>query len=319
MSTPGQGAGGRQKASWFALQPRQAPWVFLLPFFVLFAVFGLFPILFSLYMSVHDWDPVRGLDSARFVGLDNFRFVLGDEWFTRSLATTFLLALLSGVPQHLIAIPLACFIDAQARRVRDWLAAIFFLPYITSTVAIAIMFTALLSRDFGMVNLIIAGLAELPLLGRLMPAEPIDWINDPDRLVPAVSMVVFWRYVGFNTLLYLAALQSIPRELYEAAVLDGASVWQRFRHLTLPMLRPVMFFAVTLSVIGGMQLFEEPFILSGGNGGADQAVLTTAMHLYRSAFEFSDFGAASAMSWLLFVLMMGLTVLLRRLLGERRR
>ncbi len=303
----------------FALRAGQAPWVFLLPFLLLFVVFGLFPIVFSLYMSVHEWDPVRGLDSARFVGLDNFSFVLGDQWFKRSLLTTFLLALLSGVPQHLVAIPLACFIDARARSVRDGLAAIFFLPYITSTVAIAIMFTALLSRDFGMVNVMIGSLSKLPLLGPLIPVEPIDWINDPDRLVPAVSMVVFWRYVGFNTLLYLAALQSIPRELHEAAVLDGTTPWQRFRYLTLPMLRPVMFFAVTLSVIGGMQLFEEPFILSGGNGGADQAVLTTAMYLYRSAFEFSDFGAASAMSWLLFVLMMALTALLHRFLGERRR
>jgi len=309
----------RPRPSRLALQPHQAPWVFLVPFFALFLVFGLFPIVFSLYMSLHEWDPVQGLDRARFVGLDNFRFVLGDEWFTRSLGTTIILALLSGIPQHLIAIPLACFIDAQARRVRDGLAAIFFLPYITSTVAIAIMFTALLSRDFGMVNVLLGWLSQIPLVGGLFPTESVDWINDPDRLVPAVSMVVFWRHVGFNTLLYLAALQSIPKELHEAALLDGASVWQRFRHVTLPMLRPVMFFAVTLSVIGGMQLFEEPFILSGGTGGVDQAVLTTAMYLYRSAFEFSDFGAASAMSWLLFVLMAALTVLLRRLLGERRR
>jgi multiple sugar transport system permease protein len=291
--------------------------VFLAPFLLLFAVFGLFPIVFSLYMSVHEWDPVQGLGSARFVGLDNFVFVLGDDWFRSSLGTTLLLAVLSGIPQHLVAIPLACFIDAQARRTRDLLAAIYFLPYITSTVAVAIMFTALLSRDFGMVNLVIDSLSKLPLVGSLLPQGPIDWINDPDRLVPAVSMVVFWRFVGFNTLLYLAALQAVPRELYEAARLDGASTAQRFRFITLPMLKPVMFFAVTLSVIGGMQLFEEPFILSGGNGGVDQAVLTTAIYLYRSAFEFSDFGAASAMSWLLFVLMAALTALLRRWLGER--
>jgi multiple sugar transport system permease protein len=299
------------------LQPRHAPWVFLAPFLLLFAVFGLFPIGFSLYMSVHEWDPVQGLGSARYVGFDNFAFVLGDEWFRNSLGTTLLLAVLSGVPQHLVAIPLACFIDAQARRTRDLLAAVFFLPYITSTVAIAIMFTALLSRDFGMVNLVISTLSGWPLIGPLLPDGPIDWINDPDRLVPAVSMVVFWRFVGFNTLLYLAALQAVPRELHEAARLDGASTWQRFRFITLPMLKPVMFFAVTLSVIGGMQLFEEPFILSGGNGGVDQAVLTTAIYLYRSAFEFSDFGAASAMSWLLFLLMAALTALIRRVLGER--
>ena len=297
--------------------PAFAPWLFLAPFLVLFAVFGVYPIAFSFYMSLHDWDPVRGLGSARFVGLDNYLFVLGDEWFHQSMLNTAWLALASGVPQHLVAIPLACFIDSRIRRVRDWLAALYFLPYITSTVAIAIMFTALLSRDFGLVNLLLDAAARLPLIGAWLPGGPIDWLNDPDHIRPAVSMVVFWRFVGFNTLLYLAALQGIPRELYEAARLDGANAWQRFRHVTLPMLKPVAFFAVTLSIIGGMQLFEEPFVLSGGKGGPDHAVMTTALYLYRSAFEFSDFGAASAMSWILVLVMAILSALVTRWLGNR--
>ncbi len=297
--------------------PAFAPWLFLAPFLVLFAVFGVYPIIFSLFMSLHDWDPVRGLASARFVGLDNYWFVLSDEWFHQSLISTAWLAIASGIPQHLVAIPLACFIDSRLRRTRDLLAALYFLPYVTSTVAIAIMFTALLSRDFGMVNLLLGGVAKIPLLGTLLPSGPIDWLNDPDRIRPAVSMVVFWRFVGFNTLLYLAALQGIPRELYEAARLDGASAWQRFWYVTLPMLRPVAFFAVTLSIIGGMQLFEEPFVLSGGRGGPDQAVMTTAIYLYRSAFEFSDFGAASAMSWILVLLMAILSALVTKWLGNR--
>lgn len=297
--------------------PAFAPWLFLAPFLVLFAVFGVYPIIFSLFMSLHDWDPVRGLASARFVGLDNYWFVLSDEWFHQSLISTAWLAIASGIPQHLVAIPLACFIDSRLRRTRDLLAALYFLPYVTSTVAIAIMFTALLSRDFGMVNLLLEAVAGIPLVGSLLPAAPIDWLNDPDRIRPAVSMVVFWRFVGFNTLLYLAALQAIPRELYEAARLDGASAWQRFWYVTLPMLRPVAFFAVTLSIIGGMQLFEEPFVLSGGRGGPDQAVMTTAIYLYRSAFEFSDFGAASAMSWILVLLMAVLSALVTKWLGNR--
>jgi len=297
--------------------PAFAPWLFLAPFLVLFAVFGVYPIIFSLFMSLHDWDPVRGLASARFAGLDNYWFVLSDEWFHQSLISTAWLAIASGIPQHLVAIPLACFIDSRLRRTRDLLAALYFLPYVTSTGAIAIMFTALLSRDFGMVNLLLGGVAKIPLLGTLLPSGPIDWLNDPDRIRPAVSMVVFWRFVGFNTLLYLAALQGIPRELYEAARLDGASAWQRFWYVTLPMLRPVAFFAVTLSIIGGMQLFEEPFVLSGGRGGPDQAVMTTAIYLYRSAFEFSDFGAASAMSWILVLLMAVLSALVTKWLGNR--
>ena len=118
---------------------------------------------------------------------------------------------------------------------------------------------------------------------------------------------MFWRYVGFNTVLYLAAMQTIPGELYEAATLDGASRWRQFLHITLPSIKPMIFFGVTLSVIGGLQLFEEPFILTGGKGGPQQAAMTSAVYLFREAFDFNDFGGASAMSWLLFVVVALLT------------
>jgi multiple sugar transport system permease protein len=118
---------------------------------------------------------------------------------------------------------------------------------------------------------------------------------------------VFWRYVGFNVVLYLAALQTIPKDIYEAATMDGAGRFQQFFYITLPSLKPMIFFGVTLSVIGGLQLFEEPFILTGGRGGSDQSGMTTAIYLYRMAFDFNDFGAASAMAWLLFIVVAVLT------------
>jgi len=145
-----------------------------------------------------------------------------------------------------------------------------------------------------------------------VPQAAVDWLNDPDALKPAISMIVFWRYVGFNVVLYLAALQTIPPDLYEAATMDGASRLQQFFHITLPSLRPMIFFGVTLSVIGGLQLFEEPFILTGGKGGSDQAGMSAAVYLYRNAFDFNDFGAASAMSWLLFFIVAALTWLTNR-------
>jgi multiple sugar transport system permease protein len=167
-------------------------------------------------------------------------------------------------------------------------------------VAIAIMSMALFSTDYGLVNAGLARLASLPLLGQLFPATPIDWLGSAGGVKPAIAIVVFWRFVGFNTVLYLAALQGIPKELYEASELDGAGPFQRFRFITLPLLKPTMLFGFTLSVIGGLQLFEEPFILTGGRGGPGHAAMTTAMYMYRTAFEFNDFGAASAISWLLF-------------------
>ena len=299
------------------LTPEAAPYVFLSPFVVLFAVFGVFPLVFSLYLAFQSWEPTSGLGAMQFVGLDNYAFALQDEWFWKSLKDTAWLALVSGVPQHLVAIPLACFIDSSFKRLRNGVVGAYFMPYITSTVAIAILFSSLFSTDYGLINVFLKALAAVPVLGWLVPAGAIDWLGDPDHIKPAIALVVFWRYVGFNVVLYLAALQTIPADLYEAARMDGAGRLQQFFFITLPSLKPMIFFGVTLSVIGGLQLFEEPFILTGGRGGSDQSGMTTAIYLYRMAFDFNDFGAASAMSWLLFIVVAALTWLTHRAFRPR--
>ena len=288
------------------------PFLFLSPFFILFFVFGVFPILFSLYLMFHQWDPVQGLDTMKYVGLENIRFALDDPWVWKSLGNTAWLAVCSGLPQHLVAIPLAYLINEKLKGTRNLVMGAYFLPYITSTVAIAMMFSTLFSTDYGMVNAILGGLARLPGLAAFFPADNIDWLGQPETVKPVIAFVVFWRYLGFNTILYVAALQSIPRDLYEAARMDGASEKRIFWHIILPQLKPIMYFSVTLSVIGGLQLFEEPFILTGGKGGVEQAGMTTAMYMFRTAFEFNDFGLASAMSWMLFLLIGVMTWLTNR-------
>lgn len=300
------------------LSPTWAPYVFISPFLLLFMVFGLFPLLFSLYLAFQVWEPTNGLHSMEFVGLGNFVFALQDEWFWKSLRNTGWLALASGIPQHLVAIPLAVFIHLSFTRLRNGVVGAYFLPYITSTVAIAIMFSSLFSTDYGLINQGLRAIAQIPGLGWFMPADNIDWMGNADNIKPAVAMIVFWRYVGFNVVLYLAALQTIPKDIYEAATMDGAGRFQQFWFITLPSLRPMIYFGVTLSVIGGLQLFEEPFILTGGRGGSDQAGMTTAIYLYRMAFDFNDFGAASAMSWLLFVVVVVLTWLTNRAFQPRK-
>lgn len=301
-----------KRLGWFQLSHRTAPYVFISPFVVLFAVFGLFPLLFSLFLAFQSWEPTNGLGGMQFVGFENFSFALQDEWFWKSLGNTAWMAVASGVPQHLVAIPLAVFIHASFKQLRDGVVAAYFLPYITSTVAISIMFSALFSTDFGLINQALAVLKALPGLQVLLPEEAIDWLGAPQNIKPAISMIVFWRYVGFNVVLYLAALQTIPKDIYEAATMDGAGKLQQFFYITLPSLKPMIFFGVTLSVIGGLQLFEEPFILTGGRGGSDQAGMTTAIYLYRMAFDFNDFGAASAMSWLLFFMVAFMTWMTNR-------
>jgi multiple sugar transport system permease protein len=285
------------------LSPAWTPYVLLSPFVVLFLVFGMFPLAFSLYLAFQSWEPTSGLQTMQFVGFENFVFSLQDEWFWKSLKNTGWLAVASGVPQHLVAIPLAVFIHTSFKTLRNGVVGAYFMPYITSTVAIAIMFSSLFSTDYGVVN---------NMLAKLFGVPAIDWLGAPENIKPAIAMIVFWRYVGFNVVLYLAALQTIPRDLYEAATMDGAGRLQQFFYITLPSLKPMIFFGVTLSVIGGLQLFEEPFILTGGRGGSDQSGMTTAIYLYRMAFDFNDFGAASAMSWLLFIVVVVLTWLTHR-------
>jgi multiple sugar transport system permease protein len=293
------------------------PYLFLSPFFLLFGIFGVFPIVFSFVLMFQQWDPVQGLGAMQFVGLENIRFTLEDPWVWTSLANTVLLAIASGLPQHLVAVPLAYLINEKLQGSRNALMGAYFLPYITSTVAIAMMFTTLFSTDYGLVNALLEALQHWPLLSSVIPQDHIDWLGTPETVKPVIALVVFWRYLGFNLILYVAAMQSIPRELYEAARMDGAREWRIFWSITLPQLKPMMVFSLTLSVIGGLQLFEEPFILTGGKGGVEQAGMTTAMYMYRTAFEFNDFGLASAMSWLLFLMIAVMTWLTNRALGPQ--
>jgi multiple sugar transport system permease protein len=310
-----------------------APYVFISPFFILFVVFGLYPMLFSLWVSFFRWD---GIGAMRFEGLGNYvwvldlgdlpwsRFFKADFWlelysrdFWRALYNTVWIGLVAGVSQHLVAIPLAYFIHTKLRRLTNPVLALYFLPFITNAVAIALVFQALFSTQFGVVNNIISGMANWHLgsvapLGWLLPEKGIDW-QQPGMTRWIVAILVWWRYVGWNTVLYLAAMQTIPADLYEAARIDGASSWQRFRFITVPLLRPMMFFAVTLTLIGGLQMFEEPYIFTGSNGGVGRVAETSAMYMLQVGMTDGDFGAASAVAWLLFMIIAALTYLNNRL------
>ncbi len=275
-----------------------APYLFIAPFFVLFLVFGLFPLVFSIYLSLHQWDPAEGLAAMRWVGLENYWFALTDPWFRRSLWNTLWFSVVCGVPQHVVALPLAYFIHTSFRRGRDAVVGAYFVPYITSSVAIALIFTTLFSKDYGVVN---------SVLHAVLGIDPINWLGNAHTTKPAVAFIVFWRFLGWNLVLYLSALQVIDKELYEAAALDGCGRWRQFWHITLPLLRPMMFFAITLTIIGNLQLFDEPFILVDPESGVSLSVMTTAIFMYRLAFSDGDFGTASAVSWLLFLIVALLT------------
>ncbi|WP_232304791.1 carbohydrate ABC transporter permease [Agarivorans gilvus] len=257
-----------------------------------------------------------------WVGIENFTFTLTDDWFQKSVFNTIWIALAAGIPQHAVAIPLAYFLHTSFKRSRNTVVGMYFLPFITSSVAISLVFTTLFSRDFGVINMLFTAagnwsVGDIQPLAWLFPTANVDW-NRPEYTKTMIAFVVFWRYVGWNTVLYLSAMQTIPKDLYEAATVDGAKRWQQFWYITVPMLKPMMFFAVTLTIIGNLQLFEEPFIITGGTGGIEQAGKTAAMHMYITAFVEGDFGTASAISWILFALIAFLTWGNNKLLGEKK-
>ncbi|MBP1962911.1 sugar ABC transporter permease [Paenibacillus aceris] len=267
-----------------------APYVMISPFYILFIAFSLFPILFSLYLAFHSWD---GLGPMEFVGLRNFRNLLTDDpEFWKSVGNTFVIWFLSTVPQLFAALVIAFLLNAAFMRFKDFYRAVYFLPNITSIVAVAIIFGSFFGSQFGLIN----GLLQAVGLPR------IEWINDPFWVKVAISLMVIWRWSGYNAIIYLAGLQSIPHDLYEAATIDGASRTQQFISITLPLLRPIILFTVILSTIGGMQLFTEPLILVGNTGGATKEGLTLVLYLYNQAFGNQMFGYASAVAWMLFLI-----------------
>lgn len=267
-----------------------APYLMISPFYILFIVFGLFPILFSLYLAFHSWD---GLGPMEFVGLRNFRNLLTDDPdFWKSVGNTFIIWFFSTLPQLFLALVVAFLLNAAFVRFKDFYRAVYFLPNITSIVAVAIIFGSFFGSQFGLIN----GLLQVVGLPR------IEWINDPFWVKVAVSLMVIWRWTGYNAIIYLAGLQSIPHDLYEAATIDGANRKQQFFSITLPLLKPIILFTVILSTIGGMQLFTEPLILVGNTGGATKGGLTLVLYLYNQAFGNQLFGYASAIAWMLFLI-----------------
>jgi cellobiose transport system permease protein len=293
------GSGRRRKSIW-------SYWRFYLalsPFYILFAVFGLYPVASTFLLAFQKWD---GLGPRQTVGLQNFRFLIEDSTFWLSLWNTLVLAVMSTVPTLCIALVLAVMLNS-AIRFKGVYRIAYFIPNITSLVAAAIFFAAVFSTNFGLIN---SGLRALGL-----PTE--DWLGQPWGIKIAISAMTVWQWTGYNTLIYLAGLQGIPTEQYEAAKVDGAGPVRTFFLITLPQLRPVVLFTVIMSTIGSLQTFTEPQVMVGETGGADQSGLTTALYFYNTAFRANDYGYAGAIAVSTFLLVLLFTAINWRLFAGR--
>ena len=267
------------------------PLLLVAPFFGLFAVFGLFPLLYTAWVSLHDWHLING--DQRFTGVANYTELLTDPNFYNALANTVGIFLLAAVPEFLLALGIAALLDRPLRAATWWRTGIL-LPNVVSVVAVGLVFGQLYGRDFGVVNEVLGWFG----------VEPISWQTSTWTSHFAVASMVMWRWTGYNALIYLSAMQAVPKELYEAAAIDGASRLRSFWSVTVPGIRPALAFTAVAGTINGLQLFAEPqlFDTSGtsGTGGNDRQFQTLTMYLYEKGFGHLDAGYAAALSWVTF-------------------
>lgn len=265
-------------------------YLYISPFFILYFIFGLFPILFSFYLGFQKWN---GLGEMEFIGFQNFKWILTDSLFWTSLSNTLIIWVIGTIPQLVIGIVLAYALNSALIKMKTFFRVSIFMPYVTSTVAVAIVFGIMFNnQDFGLFNSILG----------IFGVDPISWGTNFWGVKIAISTMVFWRWIGYNTIIYLAGLQGIPNELYEAADIDGATTRQKIQYISIPMLRPILILVVFTSTIGSLQLFTEPLIFLGS--GAREEGITVVLYLYREAFSNLAFGPASATAIILFFIIL---------------
>jgi cellobiose transport system permease protein len=274
-------------------------YTYVAPFFLLFAAFSLYPFLYTAWVSLHDTN-LSNIDGAHWVGLANYRKLLTDEFFWNAARNTLTIGIISTVPQLCMALGLAHLLNYKLRG-RSFFRTAMLMPYATSIAAATLVFAQLFGRDYGLINALL----------RAVGIHAVDWQNGTWSSQIAISVIVTWRWTGYNALIYLAGLQAIPNDLYEAATLDGASRWQQFRYVTIPALRPTIVFTVVVSTIGAVQLFGEP-LLFGGNGtttgGTSHQYQTLGLLMYQQGWTNFHLGQAATTAWAMFVIVLVVVV-----------
>jgi multiple sugar transport system permease protein len=267
-------------------------WSFALPFVILFGVFLALPIVAAFLFSFTSFGlrDITNPIGASVVGVDNYARLLSDAKFWKSLGNTVYFVVV-GVPLTLaLGLVIANALSRGITRFRTAFRVGYYLPVITSIVAIAVVWRFLLNPDFGLINLLLAKIG----------VNGPNWLANPTLAMPSIIAMAVWRNVGFAMVVFVAGMQAIPSMLYEAAAIDGAGRWQSFRYVTLPMLRPTILFMLVITTIGYLQLFEEPFVMTGG--GPLDATLSVTMYMYQQGFTFFHQGYASAIAYVLFVI-----------------
>ncbi|MEU6881610.1 sugar ABC transporter permease [Streptomyces sp. NPDC046712] len=272
---------------------RLSPYAFVAPFFLTFAAFGLFPLIYTGWLSLHR---VELGGDAQWKGLENYTDLADSAFFWKALSNTFTIGVISTVPQLLMALGLAHLLNYRLRG-RGFFRVAVLAPYATSIAAATLVFAQLFNTDYGLIN------TALGWVG----FDPVDWESSKWPSQVAISTIVTWRWTGYNALIYLAAMQAVPQDLYEAAALDGASRWRQFLSVTIPSIRPTILFTIVVSTIGATQLFGEPMIFGGSlgvSGGSGNQFQTLSLLMYEKGWVTGALGQASAIAWVMLLLLL---------------
>jgi multiple sugar transport system permease protein len=268
-------------------------YLFLLPNILGFLIFSSVPVLVTLAISLLDWDLIR---APRFVGLDNYIKLLTDDALFRKVLFNTGYYVLGTVPAGVIlSLLLALAMNANVKGIAVY-RAIFFIPVISASVAVAMMWRWLYNTDFGLINVLLTSIG----------LKGIPWLSSTACAMPSVILMAIWKSLGYNMLIFLAGLQGIPIHLHEAAAIDGANSFQRFRHITVPLLAPTTFFVLIISGINSFQVFDLAFVLT--RGGPGDATNTMVMYIYNQAFQFFHMGYAASIAWVLFAIIFVVTL-----------
>ena len=287
------------------LQHRYAPYLFVAPFVVLFCCFMLYPLGYSVVLSFYK---AAGPRQMRFVGFDNFKFLLTDKIFWAAVANTTYFAVLFLTLQIPMSLGLAVLLNSKKIRWRNFFRFAFFSSHLVGGVFVAVIFSMLLAQRHGMINKAIG--AVFPFIG-----SEVNWFGKPELAMPAVVVAALWISIGYAMVYFLAALQAVDRELYEAAEVDGAGKWQQFWHITIPGIRPVLVFMILVGTIGAYQLFELPYVLFYGVW--TNYAITIVTYLFQMGFEAGDVGYASAIGWMLVLIILVISLVQLRVTRAR--
>jgi multiple sugar transport system permease protein len=285
-----------------------AAWFFLAPALALIGIFFFLPVAAALVLSVTDFDlyGIANPANTRFIGLQNYVRLLHTPDFWSALKNTFYFAFVGGPLTIAVALGAALLLSSKLVRFKGFFRTIYFTPFVTTLVAVAIVWRYLYHTRYGLFNY---GLAHLGI-------GPIDWLGDPHWAMPAIILMAVWKGFGYNMLIFIAGLQAIPDELYDAAEIDGAGPFRRFFSITLPMLAPTLVFVAVITMIGYFQLFAEPYVMT--QGGPLRSTTSVVLLMYEEGFRWWRMGMAASLAFVLFVIMFLGTLIQMRLQGERR-